>query len=249
MIIYSNISCPDRLQELSIQWLPYQKGQQVQEESYLLWTDQDLVLYENGKPFLSAKQCYGSVTQKQHHYVLKAVERKGRKPEKMLDATAGWGRESLTLAQAGIKVTAVEQSLLPVVFLHYAVEYLFPHIPIQILHGELSQLLPQLSQCSWPCLYVDPLFFDDKPSLSKKEMEFLYQQPETLGIQQDCHDILLKTSLMSLKMDMLVIKQHKKAQPWIVSSAIGHSQKSTKTCKYDIYYINGQTLVEKDFSI
>ena len=93
-----------------------------------------------------------------------------------------------------------------------------------------------------PCLYLDPLFFDSKASLSKKAMELLYDLPESLHASQAEQDLCLKQALIYFKIDTLVIKQYRQAKPWLTHKSFVHSEKLTKTCRYDIFYINQQAL-------
>jgi len=219
-------------------------------ENYILWADSDLIYYHQGKPFFSATECYQTVKTGQHTLILKAVERKGKLPVQVLDGTAGWGREALTLALAGIAVTAVEQSLLPVLFMHYAKDFLFPaSLSFTIVHQNFQDYTQNHPQVHWPCVYLDPLFFDSKASLSKKAMELLYTLPESENLSQEVHDRTLKCALLSLHIQTLVIKQHRQASPWFEHKTFVHSSKTTKTCRFDVFYINESPITPQSLGI
>ncbi len=209
---------------------------------YVLWTDLDLVFFHKGQAYFSAKSCYKSVKNNQHRSILKAIERKGKRPKQLLDGTAGWGREAFTIALEGIPVTAVEQSALPVLFMHYAKEFLFSNALLTVFHMNFQDYTQAYQENQWPCVYLDPLFFDTKASLSKKSMELLYLLPESCNLTQGQHDWALKSGLFPLKTETLVVKQYRHAAPWFLPNTFMHSEKTTKTCRYDVFYINSQSI-------
>jgi len=207
-------------------------------EDYVFFTENDLILYRQGLPYFSARTCYESVLNNQHAFILKVIERKGKLPKSFVDGTAGWGREALTVALAGVPVTAIEQCALPVLFLHYATEFIFPMVNLSIIHKNFLTYAGENTMQHVPCLYLDPLFFNSKASLSKKAMELLYDLPESLQTSQVEQDLCLKQALTHFKIDTLVIKQYRQAKPWLAHKSVVYSEKLTKTCRYDIFYIN-----------
>jgi len=217
-------------------------------EDHLLFSEKDLVFYRQGLPYLSARMCYDTVLKKQHAFICKVMERKGKLPQSVVDGTAGWGREALTLALAGVPVIAIEQSLLPIVFLHYAAEFIFPKVNLHIVHQNFLTYAADNAMQSISCLYLDPLFFESKASLSKKAMELLYELPESCNSNQNEQDLCLKTALTHFKIETLVIKQYRQSPPWLSAKHFVHSEKCTKTCRYDVFYINQKALNLQCFS-
>jgi hypothetical protein len=241
---YSEITCFSP-HDWPVQWCANQEDCQ-DSIFYLILTSCDLILYYKKKPYFSARDCYSTVQRNQHGFVLKALERRDKKPSIVLDPTAGWGREAITLALSGVSVVAIEQSAIPVTFLKYALHFLFPQASIVIHHENFLNFAKRNVETFYPAIYLDPLFFENKTSLSKKAMELLYNLPEVSEINQAEHDLYLKEGLCLLKTDTLVIKQYKQSPSWLKAN-IMRSQKMTKTCRYDIYYLNQKMLNANDF--
>ena len=234
LICYSDY--PD-LFNLPVQYAPL--SQQVG-DSYLILERDDLSFYKNGVKFISAKDCYNSLLQDKHQSTIDILKRKGRLPQQVVDGTGGWGRDALTFAQAGITVLLYEQHELPVIFLKYALQRWFPSLQKKItIH---HQCFSTHSLTVAECVYLDPMFFDDKKSLSKKSMQSLYELFPSDKLEQFQ---TLKSGLLKLKIETLVTKQPKHASSWI--QGIMKHERFNRTCRFDIYYINNQLLNETHF--
>ncbi|MBM4222317.1 MAG: hypothetical protein FJ161_00720 [Gammaproteobacteria bacterium] len=206
---------------------------------HLLLDDDNLLLIVHGQCVYSAKECYQTVLQDQHGFIRTAVKRKNKYPTELIDGTAGWGREALTLALAGIKIFAIERAELPVIFLKYALEFIFPQTFIEVHHQPLDEYLQKQSHQIIEYIYCDPLFFESKRSLSKKSMQLLYHEDRRLfGGQQD--DSLLK-ALKGHHIQSLLIKQPKNA-PRLFNNNCVIIERYQKTCRYDLYCLNGAQL-------
>lgn len=207
---------------------------------YLVLSKEDLIFYKNGLRFITATECYTSLLQKKHVSLLQIMKRRGKLPCSIVDGTGGWGRDALTFAQAGINTTLFECQELPIIFLHYALQRWFSSL--QSLMTIHNKLFSEHSFTQTECVYLDPLFFDDKKSLSKKTMQSLYDlYPTEKNIQHED----LKKGLLKIKMDTLVIKQPRLTKPWLANWMI--HQRFNRTCRFDIFYINKGVISNDDF--
>ena len=108
----------------------------------------------------------------------------GRKTKTVLDATTGWGQDSLCLFRMGYELTCIERSpimaqLLADGFARLAQEAWVQKLQLAppILHtGNAIELLPHLPTPP-DCIYLDPMFEPKrkKSALSKKSMAILQQ--------------------------------------------------------------------------
>lgn len=108
----------------------------------------------------------------------KALGLKHNAKPKVLDATAGMGRESFLLAALGCTVTAVERN--PVIFalLSDAVKRALtsPKLPftaeqLKVIHHDSIEYLTNLNEHSFEVIYLDPMFpAREKSAAVKKEM-------------------------------------------------------------------------------
>ncbi len=108
----------------------------------------------------------------------KAIGLKHNAKPKVLDATAGMGRESFLLASLGCTVTAVERN--PVIFalLSDAVKRALtaPKLPftaeqLQVIHHDSIEFISSLTGDAFEVIYLDPMFpARDKSAAVKKEM-------------------------------------------------------------------------------
>jgi 16S rRNA (guanine1516-N2)-methyltransferase len=110
--------------------------------------------------------------------LLKAVDLS--KNRKILDLTAGLGRDALTLAYHGSDVLALERHPLLYLMLKYARENLEKDTFFERIRGRLrfdyseaSDFLIQTDE-KWDAIYLDPMYpHEDKTAKSKKDVEFL----------------------------------------------------------------------------
>jgi hypothetical protein len=210
-----------------------------QETDFLLLDNNDLIFYRDKKKFISANDCYQSMLQEKHLSIVQLVKRRGKLPRELIDGTGGWGKDALSFAQAGIHTTVFERQELPVIFMHYALQRWFAEYKdfIQIHHACFSQHDVKTTEC----VYLDPMFFDDKKCLSKKSMQSLYALYPSDKKQQFLD---LKSGLLKISMDTLIMKQPRLAEPWI-KNHMKH-ERFNRTCRFDIYYINKKLLLEQD---
>lgn len=103
----------------------------------------------------------------------------GRKTKTIVDATAGWGRDSLAMFRMGFEVTCIERSSIMAALLADGFRRLSEQpwmwqlelTPPQLLTGDAIELLGQLS-FQPDCIYLDPMFPPKrkKSALAKKSI-------------------------------------------------------------------------------
>lgn len=168
--------------------------------------------------FLSAKLQHRLKTLSLKKEMLaRALGLKTNVSKKIIDATAGLGRDSFILAALGFEVTLIERS--PIIFpsLEKALKIAKSHEKtaaiiqrMHLIHADSISWLKQLKKNDYPDLiYIDPMFPEKKKSaLPKKDMQ-LFQ--EIVGEDADA-ELLLKTALTHAK-ERVVVKRPRLAEP------------------------------------
>lgn len=130
--------------------------------------------------------------------VAKAVGLKGAKDlPRIVDATAGLGRDSFVLASLGCQVTMVERSPVAAALLFDALERA-ARVPetadiaarMQLVHANSADWLAQLGEADRPdVVFVDPMFpdTDKKSAAAKKDMQAFQQ---VIGDDMDSASLL-----------------------------------------------------------
>lgn len=167
----------------------------------------------------------------------KAVGMKGGKTPRVVDATAGIGRDAFLLASLGAEVTLIERS--PEV--HRLLEEGLTRAReaggdvteainrMTLLHGDSRNLLPTLSP---EVVLVDPMHPPRKKSaLVKKEMR---QIREIVGADEDAVE-LMKIALASAS-NRVVLKWPRWADPMEGIGASSH-QIAGKSTRFDVFMI------------
>lgn len=155
---------------------------------------------------------------------------------RILDATAGWGRDSWLLAYRGFRVTLCER--------HPALYALLAQALASAASNPLiSAAAARLSLCygdaldtiaargrEYDAIYLDPMFpAREKSAKVKKDMQTLH---ELLADSENNGDALLTASLAS-GCPRIVVKRPKGA-PYLADTAPHHSLQ-TPNIRYDIY--------------
>lgn len=155
---------------------------------------------------------------------------------RVLDATAGLGRDAFVLAQLGCEVTLLERQ--PVVHLLLAdglargrddaeLRPILDRMPLQA--GDAIDGLRH-----WPgdppqVIYLDPMFPErDKRALVKKEMRLFHA---LVGGDDDAPQLL--SAALALATHRVVVKRPRKAPP-LEGPTPGYTLEG-KACRYDIY--------------
>ena len=173
-------------------------------------TGQPVLHTEIGRPFSLEMSHFTPL--KACQPLRKAIGFKGRSL-KILDVTAGWGRDARLMACLGCEVTAVEKNELVFVFL----DFLNKNPPadckgtLKFILGDSLKYLKTLKESARPdVIYIDPMFPPDKKSASGKDFQILRQI--TLGEEEQA-GLLFEEALKKCR-NRVVVKQWKRKPPF-----------------------------------
>ena len=167
----------------------------------------------------------------------KAMGLRAGKTPKIVDATAGLGRDSFLLASLGAQVTMIERSKKMYTLLAQGMDRAshegsdFQQIVgrMNLLYGDAKELLPELSA---DAVLIDPMHPPRKNSaLVKLELR---QVRQIVGADDDAAD-LIKVALGSAK-KRVVLKWPAKADPIKGIHACSH-QIIGKSVRYDVFML------------
>lgn len=220
--------------------------EKLQQEFHLVYSDDNLPrleVQEHGVMLLSSNHSPLDIDWNQPQWMQRAAGQRGRDPlvkvslasqgTRILDLTAGWGRDALVMAHAGARIHLLEQHPYLAVLLHQA------HIRLQALDVkqrislkwiEAKAYLSQLAPKDYPeVIYYDPMHpIRQKSALVKKDLQILQQlvAPNT--------DILECIQLAKVRcLRRVVVKWPQKTAPILVPdfSIMG------KTIRFDVYLV------------
>ena len=134
---------------------------------------------------------------------VKAIGFKG-KPLRILDVTAGWGKDAFLLAQLGCHVTAIENHKLVFVFLKDFEKQIQTQGSLKFILGDSLSYLKTISEKP-DVIYFDPLFPEDKKSLSRKSLRILQE----LTFQEGEFSKELFEACLKKAKNRVVVKRHK----------------------------------------
>ncbi len=132
--------------------------------------------------------------------LLRACNNKARSIRQVLDLTAGWGADSLTLACHGQQVTLLEQNRLIYTILDYSLQCLAYESAssevagrMRLEQAEAGAYLRKLADDhAFDCIYLDPMFPNHKSSAKPaKEMQILQALTTNLDIES-CFELALQ---------------------------------------------------------
>lgn len=153
---------------------------------------------------------------------------------KIIDATAGWGRDSAILASFGAEVVMLERNPIMAALLNDALERRSlveqQKMNLSLFHTDAFSYLEQLALEEYPdIIYIDPMHPSrNKSALVKKDMQVLQ---DMIGPDEDALQ-LLEIALKRVNL-RVVVKWPQKSKPLLATSnsIIG------KTVRFDIYTI------------
>lgn len=169
--------------------------------------------------------------------IAKAVGIKGDYIPRVVDATAGLGRDAFVLTSLGCHVDMIERSPIVAALLNDGLTRakLDPELSgwlsekMQLFHGVSYDLLTEWQQICPDVVYLDPMFPHRKKSaLVKKEMR-IFQQ--LLGPDQDADKLLGPAIRLARK--RVVVKRPDSA-PWLEDSKPSMAITSKKH-RFDVY--------------
>lgn len=168
--------------------------------------------------------------------LLRACNNKARSIRHVLDLTAGWGADSLTLACHGQQVTLLEQNRLVRAILDYSLRCLACESAssgiagrMRLEQAEAGAYLRQLADDhAFDCIYLDPMFPNHKSSAKPaREMQILQALTSNLDIES-CFDLALQKARRRV-----VVKRPAKApELTAVEPDVVYRE---KTIRFDIY--------------
>ncbi|MCG8426358.1 MAG: class I SAM-dependent methyltransferase [Chromatiales bacterium] len=229
--------------------LPVQLLDQVATPSryQLVQTSQRLALRETGKgapgpvyvDFVSGKSAHrrqfgGGRGQP----LARAVGLKGSELPKVLDATAGLGRDAFVLASLGCEVTLVERSPVTFALLNDGVSRALNDQTVseivqrfELICDDARRYLLSLDNESCPdVVYLDPMYpHRDKSALVKKEMRLFRQM---VGDDLDSAELLLAARHRARK--RVVVKRPAKAE--FLGDLKPDAEIKSPNTRYDLYF-------------
>lgn len=174
-----------------------------------------------------------------HEMIVKAVAGRSKDSLRVVDATAGLGRDGFLLAAAGFSVTLMERhpaiaTLLADGLYRAALDSEMAPVcqRIRLQIGSAHHLLQQLAPDARPeVIYLDPMFPErQKSALVKKEMRIFR---EVVGDDQDATELLSLALAVATK--RVVVKRPRKAEI-IGQRKPGHQLVGTSS-RFDVYAV------------
>ena len=171
--------------------------------------------------------------------IIKALGGSKSKPPRVIDVTAGLGRDSFVMANWGCQVTMLERSAVIAELLadginraansdDYQVAEVIARMKLQRI--EAVDYLQQLSPNDYPdVIYIDPMFpASKKTALVKKDMQAFHQ---VVGADQDSDELLVLA--LQRVIHRVVVKRPKKAE-FLADQKPAYSVEG-KAVRFDVY--------------
>lgn len=178
--------------------------------------------------------------------LVKSVKVKGLDKLHVLDITAGLGRDSILLANAGHHVTMIEKNPILAVILSYVIQNkIVPgSLNLKLIHDNSHDYLLQSDLPLSHVIYMDPMFQDNSKAKAKKEMQLitillaLDEDISIANLSSQKNLIFSNEKLFNLAhkhaTNRVIVKRDDK-QASIVDTPKVSFSKLGKTVRYDIY--------------
>lgn len=171
--------------------------------------------------------------------VVKAIEGRTKNKLKILDTTAGLGRDTFTLASRGHLVVAIEKDPYIYLLLLDALERAnkaprLKHIAqnITLLNADSSEYILSTSEI-FDCIYIDPMFPERKKSAKvKQHMQIMH---EIAFNNENINTLLLDNAIKMNTAKKIIVKRPVSAQ--YLSDKQPSAQIRGKTNRFDIYSV------------
>ena len=151
---------------------------------------------------------------------------------RILDATAGWGRDAVVLASFGAEVMMMERHPVMAALLADGLRRLSSPstLTMSLLPGDAKNYLQTLSSNDFPdVIYIDPMHpLREKSALVKKDMQALQQ---IIGTDDDAHELIQLALIRSQQRVVVKWPQRLPAFSQPTTSIEG------KTVRFDIYQV------------
>ena len=208
---------------------------------FLLWQGQRLSLHQTPQDQKGYAIDYNAPslqhrlsTSTTRSHIARAIGIKPHLRPCVVDASAGWGRDALTLASLGCQVQMIERHPVLAALLENALERLPDgstlRSPLQLYYGDVRDFLEKTSPCPVPdVIYFDPMFPERKKSAKvKKHMQLFHT---LIGDDEDASDVV--KVLLNHARYRLVVKRPRLAPA--LTATPPHHQIAGKTVRYDVY--------------
>lgn len=167
----------------------------------------------------------------------KAVGLKNGLTPRIIDATAGFGKDAFVFASLGCQVLMIEQQPVIAALVADAMQRARHHADtsdiisrLRLHQGDAVTYLANLSEADRPeVVYLDPMYpTRDKSALVKKEMQFLQQ---LVGANNNNNELLAIARQAAIK--RVVVKRPRGAE--YLADQKPHASIESKNTRYDIY--------------
>lgn len=230
-------------QQLSLPLLPPSELSQHQSGWLLLLRKEGLCLCALHEPsmrpievdFTAARTDIHGQRGWRQHLIAKAVGIKSGGRPKVLDVTAGLGRDALTLASIGCQVTMIERSSVMAALLKDALARLPEEgrgKHLQLIEADAIQWLQSQAQPKeYDVIYIDPMHPErEKTALVKKEMRIVRS---LVGADSDSASLLEMGLQMARKRVVVKRGRHSERLTGVEPSR----ELLGKSIRFDIYYV------------
>ena len=166
---------------------------------------------------------------------------KPKKGIKIMDLTAGWGRDAAVLASFGAQVMMIERHPIMASLLSDALAHQHEldkqQMHLSLYAGDAYTYLNTLRREEYPdVIYIDPMHPErNKSALVKREMQALQQ---IIGMDEDA--LALIQLAITCVTHRVVVKWPQKIKPLLVADASIEG----KTVRFDIYFPHEKALYE-----
>ncbi|MFC4893133.1 class I SAM-dependent methyltransferase [Pseudofrancisella aestuarii] len=171
--------------------------------------------------------------------VIQAVEGRSKGILKILDTTAGLGRDAFTLASRGHSVIAIEKDTYIFLLLYNALERIKKNTHLEKIANRIELLNTDScdfilkTNTSFDCVYLDPMFPERKKSAKvKKEMQIFHKIAFN---ENENNSELLEKVLIKKIAKKIIVKRPIKAD--FLANKQPTSQLKGKANRFDIYSI------------
>lgn len=157
---------------------------------------------------------------------------KPAKGVRILDATAGWGRDAAVLASFGATVVMLEREPVMAALLNDALERFHAHpmanLDLSLLSMDAKRYLQSLLVLDYPdVIYIDPMHpLRTKSALVKKDMQALQK---LVGVDEDAYELI--TLARTRVRERVVVKWPQHLPSLLPPSASIHG----KTVRFDLF--------------
>ena len=161
----------------------------------------------------------------------RAIGMHRRRVERIIDATAGLGRDAMVLSALGCAVTAIERVPALCFLLQVAVKESAANI--DVVHGDAVEWLRAHAEGADPAavVYLDPMFSDPKKAQVKKEM----QACRALAGPPTDTSALLAAARAAAR-DRVVVKRHPQHPP--LADDVSFEVRGDRV-RFDVYLTSG----------